>query len=599
MLKLGLGLSDRTTNFIVNECKKRKRSLLFLLIITIIGTFLELIGIGMIFPILLIKINPEIVTHNRIFRYITHAFGTTETNHFIYIAMGIMVLSFFLRNLHLVYLTYIRSKMLGEWKEDIARDLLQQYLRAPYPYVIGKTSSIMIRNVQITSAVFDRVVISIISLVSNFILIFAIVGLIAFIQPVITIVCALLLFLVIIIQNRFLKNALMNVGELANEGHHSTHEALQQSLSVIRESRLMGKSNFFIRHFISSYKKLSNAYLISQVLKTIPPLITQFLMILVICGMLLMLIMVDSEKTAFPSLGLMAMAAFRLAPRFNNIQAAFNTLHEGSKTVEKTAKEFEDIAKIVAKDDSNIAVINMQQNIKLKNVSFAYPSSKLQHVLYNVSLTINNGDFVAIMGASGAGKSTLIDIITGLLPPDTGQVFIDNAPMLEGNNQRLIRTGFVSQTQIFTNETIRNNIALGVEKNDICDNTINDVLKMVGLDKLISELPEGLETMLGDNAARLSGGQRQRLAIARALYMKPKLLVMDEPTSALDPETEKQILVLLQEMNKLVTIILITHRASMTTHCNKVFFIDEGEVVEAENIKELASKNESYRFTYE
>lgn len=599
MLKLGLGLSDRTTNFVVNECRKRKRSLLFLLIITIIGTFLELIGIGMIFPILLIKINPEIVHSHRIFRFVARTFGTKEINHFIYISMGIMVLSFFLRNLHLIYLTYIRSKMLGEWKEDIARDLLQQYLRAPYPYVIGKTSAIMIRNVQITSAVFDRVVISIISLVSNFILIFAIVGLIALIQPVITIISAVLLFLVIIIQNRFLKNALMDAGELANEGHHSIHEALQQSLSVIRESRLMGKSNFFIKHFINSYKKLSNAYLISQVLKTIPPLITQFLMILVICGMLLMLLMFDGEKTAFPSLGLMAMAAFRLAPRFNNIQAAFNTLHEGSKTAEKTAKEFEDIAKIVAKDDSNIAVINMKQHIKLKNVSFAYTASKLQNVLDNVNLTINNGDFVAIMGASGAGKSTLIDIITGLLPPDTGQVFADNIPLIEGHNQRLIRTGFVSQTPIFTNETIRNNIALGVDKNDICDNTINDVLEMVGLGKLIADLPEGLETMLGDNAARLSGGQRQRLAIARALYMKPKLLVLDEPTSALDPETEKQILALLEEMNKLVTIILITHRASMATHCNKIFFIDEGTVIEAENIKELASKNESYRFTFE
>ncbi len=175
MLKLGLGLSERTAEFVKKECLKRKRSLFFLLILTIIGTFLELMGIGMIFPILLVKINPELVINHRLFRFAESTFHITEINQLVYVLIGMMVLAFFLRNLHLIYLTYVRSRMLGEWREDIAKDLLKQYLNAPYPYIINKTSALMIRNVQITSAVFDRVIISIISLVSNFILILRII----------------------------------------------------------------------------------------------------------------------------------------------------------------------------------------------------------------------------------------------------------------------------------------------------------------------------------------------------------------------------------------------------------------------------------------
>ncbi|MDX1975768.1 MAG: ABC transporter ATP-binding protein [Rickettsiales bacterium] len=597
MRGIGLGLirfkefSPRAKAFLWEESRKRKRSLALLFTLTLIGTFLELLGIGMVFPIILIKINPEIIHSHKLFQHLQSLLGVSEVKHMIYWLTGFMVTTFFFRNLHLIFLTYMRSRMISEWKEDMAREMVQKYMRAPYPYIIKKTSAVLIRSVEMTGTVFDRVVISLISLASNFILVFAIVALVATIQPLVTIMSAISLFALISIQNRYLKDALVDAGDMTSEGELDSHKALQQSIGVARECRLMGKTGFFLDHFTRSRKKLSKAYVTSQVLRTMPPLLTQFMLIVIISVMLLVLLNLNDSNAAFPSLGLMAMAAFRLAPRFNNIQHAFNSLYEGSKALEKVAKEVEELNDISPLANHKISLIPLRNSVKLEDVYFSY-SGKKPWLFKEVNLTIRAGDFIGFMGASGAGKSTIIDILLGLLPPSRGQVVADGQVLLEGNAQKLLKAGFVSQNPFFSSGSLKQNIAFGVDTVD--ETRVIEVLKMVGLYEVIQALPDGIDSNVGENAGQFSGGQRQRIAIARALYADPDFLVLDEPTSALDAESEIQIIDLLQSLKGKRTIILITHRPGNLRYCNQFIFLHEGQIESADQLDQLMRSNKAF-----
>lgn len=572
------GLSPLARRFLIKESIKRKRSLSVLLVMTIIGTFLELLGIGAVFPIILIKINPEMVQSHRLYRHVEQWLGITEVNQLIYWLTGFMVTAFFLRNLHLIALTYIRTKMLTHWKEDLAREMMQYYLRVPYPYILRRTSSLLMRNIHLTGHVFDRTVISIISLISNFILVLAIVGLVAMVQPVITLLSATALFTIILLQNRFMKHALVDAGDLTAEGMLNTQESMQQSLGAAREARLMGKTSFFVRHFNNSYKKISRAYIVSQVLKAVPPLITQFLLVLIIALMLLSLMQMGNEL-AFPSLGLMAMAAFRLAPRFNNIQYAFNTLFESQKSVERVAIAFSELEAQVPSSTAKIHMLSVRQKIELKQVSFSYKGKK-PWLLTHINLQIPKGAMVGIMGASGAGKSTLIDIILGLLPPSEGDVIVDGTPVHDPQTMRILSAGFVSQHPFFITGTIRQNIGFGMDAEQIDNARVWETLEKVGLREYVSSLRDGLDYFLGENAGQFSGGQRQRLAIARALYANDDFIVLDEPTSALDIESESQIISLLAQLKGKTTVILISHRESAMAHCDQRLFLEQGRLIE-------------------
>ena len=225
------------------------------------------------------------------------------------------------------------------------------------------------------------------------------------------------------------------------------------------------------------------------------------------------------------------------------------------------------------------------QTIELKNVQFSYPDTN-KPAINNISLKIKSGDSIGLVGLSGSGKSTLVDILLGLLEVDKGGIFYNNKPLSECLLQWQAQVAYLPQEIFLMDNTLKNNIALGVEDDCIDLDRLNLAIKKAKIKELVSQLPHGVNTSVGEGGVRLSGGQRQRVALARAFYYNKSVLVMDESTSALDYETEREIVNEIKQLKGRVTLIVIAHRLSTIEHCDRVYRLDDGRIIENNNFKE-------------
>jgi ABC-type multidrug transport system fused ATPase/permease subunit len=223
--------------------------------------------------------------------------------------------------------------------------------------------------------------------------------------------------------------------------------------------------------------------------------------------------------------------------------------------------------------------LNFSEDITLKNVVYQYPETS-HKVLQNISIRITKGSTVGLIGLSGSGKSTLVDVLLGLFDPISGEVYSDEISIKTNVREWQSKIGYVPQTIYLTDDTIRNNIAFGISKNDINENAINRVIQSAHLEEFINSLPMGLETIVGERGVKLSGGQRQRIGIARALYSDPPILVLDEATSSLDDETEHVVMDAIKSLHGLKTIVIVAHRLSTIEHCDWLYRLEKGVIIE-------------------
>ena len=234
------------------------------------------------------------------------------------------------------------------------------------------------------------------------------------------------------------------------------------------------------------------------------------------------------------------------------------------------------------------------ESLSIKNISYSYPDQD-EPVLNNISLTINPGDSVAFVGSTGSGKTTLINILLGLLVPQEGKVEVDGKNLFDNLDWWRRQIGYIPQHIFLTDDTVRANIALGIDNGKIDDEKISSAVKAAQLEEYIESLDEGLNTMVGERGVKISGGQRQRIGLARALYHNPSILLMDEATSALDNKTESLLMDALEELHGERTLIMIAHRLSTVKSCDKLFFLKQGVVSARGTFDEVANASEDFR----
>ncbi len=225
--------------------------------------------------------------------------------------------------------------------------------------------------------------------------------------------------------------------------------------------------------------------------------------------------------------------------------------------------------------------LTFEKELKIDDVTWRYTNGT-KNILEHVSLSVKRGESVALIGESGAGKSTLADIIIGLLHPQVGEVKIDGKPISYNYIQWSQMIGYVPQNIYLLDDTVRNNVAFGVPKEEIRDEVVWNALKQARLDVYIRNLPSGLDTIIGERGTKFSGGQCQRIAIARTMYYDPEILILDEATSALDDETEKAVMESIDSLQGKKTLIIIAHRLSTIAKCNKIYEVVDSGIVERE-----------------
>jgi ABC-type multidrug transport system fused ATPase/permease subunit len=289
-----------------------------------------------------------------------------------------------------------------------------------------------------------------------------------------------------------------------------------------------------------------------------------------------------------PILGLFAAAAFRVMPSINRLLMATQTLNFNRSIIASVYRDF-----LLDSPEVNGAqrVEPFAKQLELKDVSFKYPTAATPS-LQNVSLVVRRGEAVGFVGPSGAGKSTLVDVILGLFAPTSGVVSVDGSDVQQNLRNWQNQIGYVPQAIYLTDDTLRRNVAFGLNDENIDDDLVREAIHLAQLQEFVANLPDGIQTVVGERGVRLSGGQRQRIGIARALYHKPSVLVLDEATSSLDTPTEHGVMEAVQALQGSKTVIIVAHRLSTVEYCDRLYRIEDSRITEEGTFAEVVQRSD-------
>ena len=361
-----------------------------------------------------------------------------------------------------------------------------------------------------------------------------------------------------------------------NQAKKTMSRSVVHALGGLNEIRVLGRESFFSDLFKlenAIYTKSSGSY---NALKLIP---RQLIESMAAIFLIILFISASTDNNAnelIPTLGIFAAACLRILPLVNNLMGQLNQLHHNKYSVSLLYDEFQKLEQHYLHDlhdnDSRLPF----SSLALKKISFKYPTLK-NLVLDNASLTIKRGEAIGLMGISGSGKTTLVNLILGLLKPDSGSILVDNASFYD-LRAWLNNFAYIPQMSFILNDSLKRNIALGIKDEAIDDKKLQQVIKQAQLSEVVTNLQLGVDTILGEQGIRLSGGQRQRVALARALYFDREIIIMDEATSALDNETEYEVIQAIKELRGLKTLIIIAHRLTTLEYCDLIYKVVDGEI---------------------
>jgi len=566
--------------------KQQKRSIIYLLILLFVGMLLEMTSLSMVIPLISSILNPE-------FREVLHQlpidpsyFKHWSNKELILIFLGILVFTFLVKTFFLIYLSYRQNRFIGGVSATISTRLFEKYLGADYTFHLNRNSAELMRNLQQEVAFFIAFFQSFISTIVELLLLFAVVLTLLIIEPIGAVSLGIFLGLISYLFFQITKKRLSEWGKKRQDLDGLISQIILETLTGIKEIKIKGKEVFFLKKYASNTFYKANINALFTTINLVPRYYLEFMSIFALASFITMMLLQGRPLTSLITIvGVFVAAIFRMLPSVNKIISSFQVIKYNKYALDVLLKEFKQIEfegfpKTVASNSYPI-----KKTIALKGLNFNYNSTS--KVLKNASFEIKKGSFVGIIGESGAGKSTLVDVLLGLYPVNHKNIFIDETPISDQIRLFQNNIGYVAQEIFLLDNSIKNNIALGIPEDEIDINRVNEVIQLAQIKSFVETLPNGINTIVGEHGDQLSGGQRQRIGIARALYQNPDVLIFDEATSALDNETEKEILKVIFSLKKGKTIIMIAHRLSTLEKCDVVFQIEKGEI----NPTELSLKS--------
>ena len=417
-------------------------------------------------------------------------------------------------------------------------------------------------------------------------------------DPIVALIGLIIFSLAYITLYTFVRSKLHKNGLAISEMNEKRFRLKNEGFGGIKDILLIGRGNDLIKRFDQTGQILANSQGSNAALAHAP----RYFMELIAFGSMILLVLYlvathnGNLGIILPILSVYALAGFKLLP-------ALQQIYSSAAMIKGSISAFESIRDDLLNSFDQECGVSTQKNlhlplkheIRLDNVSFAYPNKTIP-AINKLDMSIPVNSLVGVVGPSGAGKSTLVDIILGLIMPQTGKLVVDDTVVTSENCRSWQNSiGFVAQSIFLSDTTIAENIAFGIEKNEIDLNKIREILNLAQLTELIDSLERGIETPVGERGIQLSGGQRQRIGIARALYHDAELLVFDEATSSLDGITEKMIMESIINLTGQKTIIIIAHRLKTVKKCDQIFFMDQGKVIDQGSYDKLLETNDRFK----
>ena len=565
----------------------RRRQVISLMLFLLIGLILEMCGLGLLIPGLTLLLKSDIGNEYPALIPFLNFIGNPSQSELVIWSMVFLVVFYFIKEAFLVFVAWKQSQFSMNFSAELGQKLFRGYLYQPFIFHVQKNSAELLRNIQVEVHQFTGVTQAIINLLMESSIIIGIVSILIIVEPFGSLTVILFLTISSQIFNSLTKKRLLYWGQQRKDNSKFLNKHILQGLGGIKDIKLSGKEEYFFEEYSRQNLNYTNINIRVNTLSQIPRLYLEFLAVLGLATLVVVMTFQSrSIETMLPVLGVFLASAFRMIPSVNKILASSQVIRMGVPVVDGLYNEF-----LLLKDIPIVGqgLLNFSKDITLKNVVYQYPETS-HKVLQNISIRITKGSTIGLIGLSGSGKSTLIDVLLGLFEPVSGEVYSDEIPIKTNVREWQSKIGYVPQTIYLTDDTIRNNIAFGISKEIINENDINRVVQSAHLDDFIKSLPMGLETIVGERGVKLSGGQRQRIGIARALYNDPPILVLDEATSSLDDDTEHVVMDAIKSLHGLKTIIIVAHRLSTIEHCDWLYRLEKGVIIE-QGVPEKLLKN--------
>ena len=565
---------------------KQKISLIFLTILLFIGGLFDLLGVSLILPIVNIVIDPSVIDSNKWAMLIKDYFHIESERTFVILLLVLMIFVYIVKNVYTIVMYQVMYKMIWKYKGNLSMRLLTCYMYQDYTFHLNKNVSDLQRNVLTDVGQFFGFITDALNVFNQFVICILLTAYLLIKDWMTTLGVLTLLGGAIFILFKIQRKKQEERGRINRETSAQMNKWIIQSFTGIKEIQVLGREEFFLNKCKTEYGRGMEANRKSNLSALTPKPLMEMICVSGLLTVILVRILLGGDLSSFiPLLAVFALAAFRMLPCFNSISAYMATMLFEKDSVDAV---YEDIAemehlgeekKTLETDETLI----FNDEISVNRLSYRYPNTE-KWILKDVCFSIKKNQSVGFMGASGAGKSTLIDIILGVLPISQGSITVDGKSIYDNMSGWHNNIGYIPQSIYLMDDTIRNNVALGIPEDEISDERLWKVLEEAQIADFIRTLPNGLNAEIGDRGVRISGGQRQRLGIARALYHDPEILIFDEATSALDNETEAALMEAINGLKGTRTMLIIAHRLHTIENCDVIYEVKDGKVEKKDGI---------------
>ena len=571
--------------FFLSGNNNKKLITLFFIILSV--SIFDLLGIGLIGPYFSIIINPESTKELKLLSFINLS-NTSYSDLILFFGL-ILIGIFFIRSV--VGLLINKYILNFSWSKqvEIQSYLLKEYQSLEYDKYLNRNSSEYIQSIQhLVPAYTEGVLLPLLRVMSDGIVSIVIIILLAYLS------FKTFLFLFLIILILFFGYSIIfgqkskKFGVQANIATNKLIQSLNESILGLKDIRILSIEKYFHEKMESSAKDFSNNKVNSLIISTIPRFLLEFILIFFVITMIIISIFSGNNiESSLSVLVVFGTASLRLIPSASNILGGITLIRFGRNA---TQRLYNDLNKINQKKSTNNLFIKGDKlpfkDLTLNDISYSYPNTNSTSIK-NISLKINAGEMIGIIGKSGTGKTTLINLILGLLIPQRGKIQYNNSELKNNTRNYWSKIAHIPQDIFLIDATLKNNIALGLKDEEINYNKLKNAVKKAKLSDFVQELPDKFETMIGERGMKLSGGQKQRIALARAFYFEKEFIILDEVTSSLDSETENQIISEINQLKGEKTVLIITHKHSTIKKCDRIIMLDKGEIIKEGGFEEI------------
>ena len=561
---------------------EHKKEFNFFFLLFFLAMVLEMLGVGMILPVLNIMVNQELFFSSSFFLNLSFLNNFSQ-KEIIFFLIGFIFLIYVTKSLFLVFVYKREVNFLKKIRVSLSKKLFSTYIKLPYEFHINSNSGNLIRNIT-DIKIFISLIIHTLSLIVETLILLGLTFFLMLYEPIGTLTALLILSVIGLVFNFTIRKKSSYWGEQRQKYEGLKIINTQQGLNSIKDIKILSKENYFINTFNQSEEKAASSVQNHDFIIRLPKIILEITAIFILLGLLLLLINSNADfKNFIPTLGLFTLASFRIFPSIARIMRSYQIIKFGMPVVNLLKSEISRDDKKSFDFQKDKKDLKMEKNIEFKNVEFAF-KNKSNFIFKNLNFSIKLGSSIGIYGNSGNGKTTFLNLLLGLIKPSQGDILIDGKySIFENIDSWQSKIGYVPQNIYLLEENLKSNIAFGVEKSKINDDVIIDLIKKVKLEKYFETLKDGIDTIISEHGENLSGGQKQRIGIARCLYNNPKLIILDEATNALDKSTAKEIIQEINELRGDKTIIIISHDSETLKNCDEIYNLDEGNLVLTNN----------------